>query len=227
MGRRTDGLSALWVIACLCVGAGLAPMMGSVANAAVSGVPNALDESPSGAPIIDFNAQRAPRAAAPEPQPVGNPLWAIPLSSLNATRERPIFAPSRRPAAPVVAGPPPARSEAPSSPPVERPKLTLIGAVVGESGAVAIFLDPAMEAIRLHMGEGYGGWILNSVKGREAVLQKDDESWVFILPAASADSGPGIPVVPDAASPSQLRGADSSVPFIPRHTPKNGEPDGL
>jgi hypothetical protein len=33
----------------------------------------------------------------------GNPLWSIPLASLNTTKERPIFSPSRR--SPTVAGP--------------------------------------------------------------------------------------------------------------------------
>ncbi len=39
-------------------------------------------------------------------RPSGNPLWAIPLSSLTATRERPIFLPSRRAPAPAVAATP-------------------------------------------------------------------------------------------------------------------------
>jgi hypothetical protein len=35
--------------------------------------------------------------------PSGNPLWAIPLKELSATRERPIFSPSRRAPAPADA----------------------------------------------------------------------------------------------------------------------------
>src|ERR1700722_9210094 len=48
--------------------------------------------------------------------PGGNPLWEVPLTDLNAPRNRPIFAPSRRPPpSPVVeapyAPPPPPRVE--------------------------------------------------------------------------------------------------------------------
>jgi general secretion pathway protein N len=212
-------MRSLLTIACLCLGAELV-LSADVASAAVRDEPTVLDALPSEAPAVNIG-ERAPRVVAPERQPVGNPLWAIPLSSLRATRERPIFAPSRRPPAPVVAGPPPANPGPPPPAPAERPNLTLIGAVVGETEAIAIFLDPAMEAIRLHPGEGYAGWVLNSVKGREAILQKDDERWVFVLPAASATSG-----LPNAASPAATDAA-GSVPFVPRHTPKNGEPDGL
>src|SRR5215813_8008992 len=38
--------------------------------------------------------------------PRGNPLWSIPVKTLAATRDRPIFSPSRRPPpAPVIAAP--------------------------------------------------------------------------------------------------------------------------
>ena len=60
------------------------------------------------------------RPAAPvdrrsqERAPSGNPLWAVPLSLLSVTRDRPIFSPSRRPppaavAAAAVVEPPPRR----------------------------------------------------------------------------------------------------------------------
>ena len=35
-------------------------------------------------------------AGAQQPPPGGNPLWGIPISALDATRERPIFSASRR-----------------------------------------------------------------------------------------------------------------------------------
>src|SRR5438445_6924776 len=56
--------------------------------------------------------------AAGEPAPSGNPLWGVPLKSLSASRERPIFLPSRRPPAPAVRA---AYAEPPKSapPPLE------------------------------------------------------------------------------------------------------------
>src|SRR5436853_7887547 len=86
--------------------------------------PGALDLPPSNvipAPV-DVAPTAFPRAERPA-DPTGNPLWAIPLSSLTATRERPIFLPSRRAPAPAVAGtavvvaPPPPPSTEPDQPP--------------------------------------------------------------------------------------------------------------
>src|SRR5262249_53698680 len=63
--------------------------------------------SAAGAPVDPHAAGMGVIRADGEPH--GNPLWAIPLRSLSATRERPIFLPSRRPPAPrVVASPAPA-----------------------------------------------------------------------------------------------------------------------
>jgi hypothetical protein len=45
--------------------------------------------------------------------PTGNPLWAIPLTDLSDTRDRPIFAPSRRPPPPPVVEKPDVRPPPP------------------------------------------------------------------------------------------------------------------
>ena len=65
----------------------------------------AVGDAPSEA---NLHVSQAPRSGA------ANPLWAIPLDSLTATRERPLFSVSRRPppapvaaAAPIVEAPPP------------------------------------------------------------------------------------------------------------------------
>jgi hypothetical protein len=108
----------------------------------------------------------------------GNSLWAIPLTSLSATRERPIFSPTRRP-------PPAAQSSAKSvsSPLTTRPPLALVGAIAGEMEGIAIFLDQTTKGtIRLKTGESYLGWMLQLVKGREAILQKELKTAIFSLP---------------------------------------------
>ena len=87
-----------------------------------------------------------PRAAPPTPpvlgQPVapqaqnGNPLWGVPLRTLSATRERPIFSPSRRPPPEAVAVAPAAPvPQAPRPAVAERPSLALVGTIVGEGEA--------------------------------------------------------------------------------------------
>jgi len=122
----------------------------------------------------------------------GNPLWGIPLKSLSATRERPIFLPSRRPPAPVVAAAPPEppKPPPPAPPPAEpeRPALRLLGVVTGTTDGFAIFVsDTTRDIIRLKTGEGHEGWILRSVKAREAVLEKNRRSAVIELPPPTGD----------------------------------------
>ena len=108
----------------------------------------------------------------------GNSLWDIPLTSLSATRERPIFSPTRRPLPAVQSS-----AKSVSSPLSTRPPLALVGAIAGEMEGIAIFLDQTTKGtIRLKTGESYLGWMLRLVKGREATLQKELKTAIFTLP---------------------------------------------
>ena len=115
----------------------------------------------------------------------GNPLWAIPLKDLSATRERPIFSPARRPAAVAAA------AQVPPSPPTkppepEHPQLSLVGTIAGAKESFGIFLDrSANTTLRLKTGEDYKGWILREVHGREIVLEKGDKTVTLALPVRS------------------------------------------
>jgi general secretion pathway protein N len=169
-----------------------------------------------------------------KPQPRGNPLWSIPLSALSATRERPIFSASRRPpqaavVVPMAAG----NAPAPAKAAPERPPLVLIGAVVGEGDAIAIFLDQtSQKIIRLRQGESLAGWELSSVRRREVMLKQAERTEILALPGPDDRAGsPASPVVSGVASAPDLAlpaaGGTFFAPFVPRSTPKNGEADGL
>ena len=123
-------------------------------------------------------------AKAADDHAQGNPLWSIPVKTLTATRDRPIFSPSRRPPpAPVIAAP--QVSPPPVSKPIEpeRPLLTLVGTVSGEQEAFGIFLDQtANRIVRLRLGDDHQGWILRQVRGREVMLQKNGETAFLALP---------------------------------------------
>jgi general secretion pathway protein N len=167
--------------------------------------------------------------------PSGNPLWSVPLSVLTATQARPIFSASRRPpqaavvapAAELASAPPPAPAE------TEHPPLALIGAVVGADDAIAVFLDRATQkVVRLRPGDSHGGWKLSGVESREVTFSKDNRTETLALkrqegpagaPVANAAAGePSMPAIPVAGA------VDGSyAPFVPKHTPKNGESDGL
>jgi len=111
---------------------------------------------------------------------LGNPLWADPVSSFTATRERPVFSPSRRPP-PVIAlaafSPP-----TPTSIPPQRPHLALIGAIAGQADGIAIFFDETTRSIvRLKTGESHSGWTLRLVASREVTLQRGPETAILEL----------------------------------------------
>jgi general secretion pathway protein N len=136
-------------------------------------------------------------AQVAEPVRSGNPLWAIPIKDLTATRDRPIFSPSRRPPPPAVAAtpyvpPPPVKPAGP-----QRPQLALVGTVVNAHEGFGIFLDQATNTVvRLKTGQGHNGWILRSVQGREATLEKDRDTAVLALPARDADRGGATAIIP-------------------------------
>jgi general secretion pathway protein N len=111
--------------------------------------------------------------------PLGNPLWAIPVGSLTATLERPIFDPSRRPAAAKEPAAVPVEETA-SLPPVSDPPgppLVLLGAVANERKSVAIFRDQTTkDIVRLKIGDSHSGWTLRRVNGREATFNRGRET---------------------------------------------------
>jgi general secretion pathway protein N len=157
---------------------------------------------------VETPAGRPGQALAKPSEPSANPLWAIPLSRLTATRDRPLFLPSRRAAAPGVTAVPAAAPmpSAPTPAEPEHPGLTLVGAIASETEGFAVFLDLATNTvIRLRTGQDHQGWVLRTVKGREATLVKASTSTTLMLPEPG---NIGAPVAPAGV----------------RHRP-NGEPE--
>jgi general secretion pathway protein N len=151
----------------------------------------------------------APSAGEVNAASHGNPLWFVPLSALKATRERPMFSTSRRP--------PPARVLAPriepaivaiaqKAPEPEHPSLALIGSMVGDSNAVAVFLDHTTQGIvRLRAGEVHDGWMLSSILQREVTLKKASQVEVLFLQRTNDPVGisgnPRVPIIPGLLVP--------------------------
>jgi hypothetical protein len=165
--------------------------------------------------------------ASVEHVPSANPLWAIPLLQLSATRERPLFAPSRRPPPPVVAyqlaSAPPPPPPKPAEP--EKPRLSLVGTIAGGAEGIGVFLDSTTRAVlRLKMGETHEGWVLRAVRRREATLQKGSQVAVLTLPPpemtklglAPAGVGPAGAVPTGVVPPNRaMGGADKASPVPP------------
>src|SRR6202035_2476341 len=211
--------------------AGQMPTARAVTSSTIDILPS--EGAGEAAGTVDLGAVKpiaGPRREGSKPLPSENPLWPVPLSALTATQDRPIFSASRRPpqravvAVPVdqVSAPVPQKPTEP-----EHPPLALIGAVVGESDAIAVFLDRTnQKIIRLRQGEAHAGWVLSSVLPREVTFKKADRTEVLTLKRQDGPAGvpgaPPIPIVPAGGA------VDASyAPFVPRSTPKNGEPDGL
>lgn len=209
-------------------------------RAATSPTPDILsdDRSPDAVDVGSLKPLARPKVEPAKALPSGNPLWSVPLSALTASQARPIFSASRRPPQPAVVAPASELASAPSPAPAEaeHPPLALIGAVVGADEAIAVFLDRATQKIvRLRPGESHGGWKLSGVESREVTFNKDNRTETLVLkrqegpagpagaPGAAAPAGaPGVPPMPVAGA------VDGSyAPFVPHHTPKNGESDGL
>ena len=167
---------------------------------------------------------------ADAPTVVANPLWAIPLSALTATRTRPLFTPSRRAPVPVVASVPVA---APRSPPLappalaQHPNLTLVGTVAGQNEAVAVFIDTTTrDTVRLRTGEGHSGWILQSVEHSAATLQKGEQTETLAMPKPTDAQAPA-PVVSTLPPPPPSPQSGAPAPKnAPQHEGCMPEPIG-
>ena len=171
------------------------------------------------APVQVLVSSPAPAAPASERALSANPLWAIPLSQLPVTRDRPIFSPSRRPPPPAVAPaaiPKVAAVPKPREP--ERPQLTLVGTVASDDEGFGIFLDQSTKVVfRLKVGQDHQGWKLRSVQGREATLEKDQQVVPLALPQLSVGQVT-IEVPPPPANAGKLL----SVTSQPRPNDRSG-----
>lgn len=167
------------------------------------------DESRLAAPSAGSSTPAEPvttvRAVAPVAPPAralsANPLWAIPLTQLSGTRDRPIFSPSRRPP-PVVADTEPVVAKPPSrKKQIQPPPLSLVGTIASDDESFGIFIDQSTkEALRLKTGEDYQGWKLLKIRGREVTMEKDRQAAVLALPQPGSGEASGeVHLVPVSA----------------------------
>jgi len=169
----------------VCQVAGLAqPRSSAVSLAAI--------ETESTRPDLNGEASTDTGHPAPELSTTGNPLWAIPVSNLSATRDRPLFSASRRPRTPTVAAAPaPTPSMAAQPTATEAPPFTLVGTIIGENSRIAIFFNEALKtATGVKEGDSDSGWILRSVDPRSAILDGSGRTVTLDLPEPAAQESP-------------------------------------
>jgi len=191
-----------------------------LATASALGIakPQGLDTPGS----VAADPARGASGAPPAKSRQGNPLWDIPLEQLSATRDRPIFSPSRR--APAPAAETPAVATAPAVPeptPPERPQLSLVGTVMNGVDGVAIFLDQSSKTpLRLRIGSDYQGWTLRQVEARSATLQNGQDVAVFSFappssqPTSQPTSSAGASIAQMPATPTAPPLAQAGPPYL-------------
>ena len=104
-----------------------------------------------------------------------NPLAAHSLDEFAATRDRPLFTPSRRP-------PPLPMAQRVEPTPAPPPNLTLFGTLVDAEGPSAIVRDtPSGKAVRVRVGDDLDGWKIAQIDDRQLVLSLDDRSVTFTM----------------------------------------------
>ena len=155
-------------------------------------------ESPRPDTASPDSVSAPPVAPAVAPEPSANPLWAVPLRQLTATRERPLFSPTRRPPATLAAKSAPAPKAPPPKPAEpEKPQLSLVGTIAGgAAGGIGLFVSmPEKSVLRLKPGENHKGWVLRTVRPRQVELAKGLDSVVLDLPQPDMKTAAGPPAV--------------------------------
>ena len=125
-----------------------------------------------------------------------SPLAALSLDRLQATRDRPLFAPSRRPPPqPIV------QQMAVPVPQLPPPNMVLYGIVADHTGARAVVRSGgSAKPIRARLGDEIEGWKIIRIEPRRMVLSHDDRLVTFALFAAPSAKGAASPVaVPSPA----------------------------
>jgi general secretion pathway protein N len=155
----------------------------------------AMTETDTARPGVNVEAPVNAAPPAAERAPPANPLWAIPISRLSATRDRPLFTVSRRPIAPPVASSPESQMPTAVKPaPSTTPPFTLVGTIIGDKDRIAIFFDGSSKiSIGVKEGESNSGWTLRSVSLRSAVVESSGRTVTLDLPEPEAQPPPQVP----------------------------------
>jgi hypothetical protein len=116
-----------------------------------------------------------------------NPVAALSLAQLSATRERPLFSPSRRaPSRPVLA----IVSPPPILPPVPPPIIVLYGTIIDADEAIAIVFHSSTGQTRhVHIGDVIDGWKVDGIDERKLVLSLENRTAVFSMFADKTPKG--------------------------------------
>jgi general secretion pathway protein N len=152
-------------------------------------------------------------ATRQDPAVLPNPIVAQSIGSLSATRERPIFSPTRRPPALPAAAPAPIVRRADPAPPSPPPDVVLLGVVIGPDTADALVHSESPDkTLRVRIGDDIGGWKVSRIEQHELVLSLADRSAIFTIfngarSSASPSVGPSLKPVQSQPLPEPQQAA--------------------
>jgi hypothetical protein len=119
---------------------------------------------------------------------ISNPVELQPWRELAATRDKPLFSPTRRPPPKPVA--PVARVEPPPPPPPP-PSVVVLG-IVSENGdgraAIRAGKGTGDKVLRVRTGDDVSGWKVERIEPRRLVLTQGERSVDFALFGGAAKS---------------------------------------
>jgi len=170
---------------------------------AASGACAALGASAYGFAALEKNfpetgedLKQAPDAfALQSSDAVDTPFNKVPLDSLTATRDRPLFSATRRPPpsapSPEAKPPPPAEAAAPAPAEPQGPPLALIGTITGTERPVAVLFNKLTRIVAtIREGDETLGWRVTSLSARSATVEKDGATVTLNLPKPGDPSDP-------------------------------------
>lgn len=103
--------------------------------------------------------------------------------SLQATRERPLFSPTRRPPPPSAADEPVAGTPEPMTAPP--PSIKVSGIIVGSDRRIAIVtVGQTGSALHVSVGSDIAGWKVSAIEARRIELRHEARSMIVVLPEA-------------------------------------------
>jgi general secretion pathway protein N len=127
--------------------------------------------------LTSAHGEEAKQADRSSSAALKNPLAVHSFGELTATRDRPLFSPTRRPP------PPPASAEAEGPPPPAPPPAVLFsGVIMDTKGALAILrADASARATYVRVGDVVSGWKVGQIERRKLTLSLDGRSATFTL----------------------------------------------
>jgi hypothetical protein len=149
-------------------------------------------------PAFVTAADAAPLGEVHRPPVPAAPLAIQPLEGLRASRERPLFSPTRRPPPP----PPVAeRRPEPPAPPPPPPNIALYAVVVdGDEARAVVRAAPGADVVRVRAGDDIGGWTVARIETQRLVLSLDGRLATFTMFAGNS-RGDGPAAGPSSPSP--------------------------